>query len=43
MLQAVCAKHGCQPHGRRHTDVMTGTITCNWGVVQYLSTCTRPF
>jgi hypothetical protein len=39
-LQTICAKHGCQPHGNRHTDAMTGTIVCEWGVVQYLSTST---
>ena len=39
-LQTICAKHGCQPHGNRHTDGMTGAITCEWGAVQYLSTST---
>jgi hypothetical protein len=39
-LQTICARYGCQPHGNRHTDGMTGTTTCEWGVVQYLSTST---
>jgi hypothetical protein len=39
-LQTICASYGCQPHGNRHTDEMTGTVRCTWGAVQYLSTST---
>jgi len=39
-LQTICAKYGCQPHGNRHSDGMTGAIICEWGAVQYLSTST---